>query len=86
MQVEKAYQGLVEAKNNIKVTETAYVSARKWMVGAAFNYDMGTGDSRDLSDSIEAYGVTRVDNLTSIFNYNMEFANLLQATGLALRK
>jgi outer membrane protein TolC len=86
LQIEKAYQGLVEAKKNISGTEKAYISARRWMVGAAANYEMGVGDSRDLSDALVVYGTTRIDNLTSIFNYNMEFANLLHATGLALKK
>jgi len=86
LQVEKAYQGLVEARNSINGSEKASISARKWMVGAAANYDMGVGDSRDLSDALVAYGTTKIDYLTSIFNYNMEYANLLHATGLSLRE
>jgi outer membrane protein len=81
IQVTKAYEELVEARKNIKSLEDSYKNARKWMVSASSNFDMGVGDIKDLSDSFAAYGKMKADYYRSIYNEKIGWANLVQATG-----
>jgi outer membrane protein len=85
LQVEQSYRELMEAKNNIEALFRSQKAARKWLVAASSNYDLGLGTSRDLADSLEAYGMTRMSYLQSIYNFNMAYANLEQASGLSVR-
>jgi outer membrane protein len=87
VQVAKAYQELVEARKNIKSLEDAYKNARKWMVSASANYDMGVGEMKDLADAVVAYGTMKADYYRSVYNEKIGWANLMQATGeyLAVR-
>lgn len=83
LQVEKAYRELIEAKNSIEATKKAYQSARKWMIGAVLNLDMGLGEVKDAADAMSAYGMMKEKYITSVYNFNMSYANVLQASGLA---
>ena len=86
LQVEKSYRDLIEAKKNIDATKKAFRSARKWMVGAVMNYDMGIGEAKDAADAIVAYGKIKEEYIKSVYNYNMSYANLLQTTGLSVKE
>ncbi|MEW6110376.1 MAG: TolC family protein [Nitrospirota bacterium] len=86
LEVEKTYRELLEEKKNIEATGTASGLARKWMVGAVMNYDMGIGESRDVADAIVAYGKMAEEYIKSVYNYNMNYANLLQTSGLSIRE
>lgn len=81
VQVSKAYQELAEARKNVKSLEGAYQNARKWMVAASANYDLGIGEAKDLADAVVAYGTMKADYYRSIYNEKMGWANLTQATG-----
>ncbi|MBF8257732.1 MAG: TolC family protein [Actinobacteria bacterium] len=83
LQVEKSYRELMESKQNIESTKKAYQSARKWMVGAILNYDMGVSDVKDAADGLLAYGTIKKEYIMSVYNYNMSHANVLHASGLA---
>jgi outer membrane protein TolC len=83
LQVEKSYRELMEAKQSIEATRKAFQSARKWMVGAVLNYDMGVGEAKDAADAIAAYGKMKEEYIKSVYNFNMSHANVLQASGLA---
>ncbi len=83
LQVEKSYRELMEAKQSIDATRRAYQSARKWMIGAVLNYDMGVGEAKDAADAIAAYGKIKEEYIKSVYNFNMGYANILQASGLA---
>ena len=84
LQVEQSYRDLIEARKNIEALQVSQKAARKWMIGASSNYDMGTGTSKDLADAVVAYGTIRMDYLTSVYNFNMGYANLAQASGLSV--
>ncbi len=86
LQVEKSYTELMEVKKNIDSTKKAFQSARKWMVGAVMNYDMGVGEARDAADAIVAYGQIKKEYITSVYNFNMGHANLLQTSGLSVEE
>lgn len=86
LQVRKAYLDMEEAKKNIIETEKAYKNARKWLVAAIANFDMGIGDAKEVADAAVAYLQMKANNLRSIYNHRMSFANLLYATGLDLKE
>jgi outer membrane protein TolC len=81
-QVRKAYLDIDEAKKNIYETEKAYKNARKWLVAAVANFDLGVGDAKEVADAAIAYAQMKANNLRSIYNHRMSFANLLYATGM----
>jgi outer membrane protein TolC len=85
-QVRKAYLDMEEAKKNIVETEKAYKNARKWLVAAVANFDMGIGDAKEVADAAMAYAQMKANNLRSIYNHRMSFANLLYATGMDIQE
>lgn len=85
IQVTKAYQEIIEARRNIKSLEEGYQNARKWMVAASANYDLGIADAKDLADGVTAYAKLKADYFRFIYNEKIAWANLAQATGEYLR-
>lgn len=86
LQVKKAYLDFEEARKNIPELEMAYVNAKKWLVSAVANYDLGVGEAIDVADAAAAYALTRTGYLKSILNHRMSYAHLLNAAGLDLRE
>lgn len=85
-QVRKAYLDYEEALKNITKTEDAYKNAKKWLVSAVANFDMGLVDAKEVADAAMAYALTRANNLRSIYNQRISFANLIYAAGMDLRE
>jgi outer membrane protein TolC len=81
LQVQKAYGELVEAQKNVGALDRANEYARKWVVTALANFDLGIGDTRDLADSVLAMAKSRADALQAVFNYHMGVARLENAAG-----
>jgi len=86
LQVEKTYREFMEEKKNIVSLKNASQLARKWMIGSVMNYDMGIGESQDVADAVAAYGKIAEEYITSLYNYNMNYANLIQTSGLAVKE
>jgi len=82
VQIMKAYIELQEASKSAKDMEEAYQNAKKWLVTADANIDMGIGEAKDLADAVLAYATTRINHLKALYNQKMAFANLVQASGL----
>ncbi len=61
--------------------EKAYVNARRWLVTALSNFDMGIGKMEDIFNAFEKYGYTRGDYLTALYEYSLAMAKLDKATG-----
>lgn len=81
-QVRKVYYEINEAKKTTVVTKSAYRNAKKWLVVAVANFDMGVGEAEEIADAVEMYAMTRVDNLRSVYNEKMSHANLYYVTGM----
>jgi outer membrane protein TolC len=84
LQVKKAYEEIHEAAKNIKSTENSYKFARKWLVSAVANFDLGVGEAEEIFKALEQYAKTRAENYKQILAYNMALADLDQASGLAM--
>lgn len=82
VQIMKAYLELQEATKSARDMQEAYQNAKKWLVTADANIDMGVGETKDLADAVVAYATTRINHLKALYNQKMALANLLQASGL----
>lgn len=82
LQVRKAYLEFDEATKSIADTETAMQSAKKWLVTAVANFDLGLGEAKDVADAATMYAMIKANNIKSKFNQRMSYANILYATGL----
>jgi outer membrane protein TolC len=85
LQVKQAYEDLREAAKNIKSTENSYKFARKWMVAAVANFDLGIDGAEEIFKALEQYAKTRAENYKQILAYNMALARLDQTSGLAMK-
>ncbi len=81
LQVRKAQREMAEAMETIRATEDGWRSARKWLVAAKANYDLGVGEARDLGQAAESYARLRAEHYKAIYNYNIALANIEHATG-----
>ncbi|MDP3183599.1 MAG: TolC family protein [Desulfobaccales bacterium] len=61
--------------------EKAYVNARRWLVTAFSNFDMGVGKLDDIFQAFEKYGAFRGDYLLALYQYNLAVTKLDKATG-----
>jgi outer membrane protein TolC len=86
LQVRKAHRELAEAKESIRATEEGWRNARKWLVAAKANFDLGVGDARDLGQAVEAYAKLRAENFKGMYNYNISLANIEHATGRGVKE
>jgi len=81
LQVRKAHRELAEANETIRATDEGWRNARKWLVAAKANFDLGVGDARDLGEAAETYAKLRAENFKATYNYNLALANIEHATG-----
>lgn len=86
LQVQKAYLEVKEAEKNVQAFNKAYIEARKWLVAALSNYDMGLTPSKEVFDAIEKYAQNRGEYLKALYDYNLALANLNYYTGEYLRE
>jgi len=86
LQVRKAYLEVIEANKNIRATEESYTSARKWLVSAVANFDLGIGEAKEIFEALRAYAENRAENYKGIYNYNLALANLDHMTGEDTKK
>ena len=81
VQVAKDYG---KVKENYKASvglEKAYVNARRWLITAFSNFDMGIGKMDNIFQAFERYGTFRGDYLMALFDYNMAVAELDKSSG-----
>jgi outer membrane protein TolC len=76
LQVEKSYLEVKETWGNVKAFQRAYTEARKWLVAAQSNFDMGVTPAKEVFDAIEKYALNRGEFLRALYDYNMAMAQL----------
>jgi outer membrane protein TolC len=81
LQVQRAYGELMEARQNVAALDRAFENAKKWVVTALANFDLGIGETKDLADAVLAMAKTRADYFQAVFNYQMGIARLENAAG-----
>ena len=86
LEVRKVFFELIEATKSIPETETGYKNAKKWLVSAVANFDLGVGEAKDIADAAVVYAQLKADYLRSLYNQRVAFANLSYATGVDLKE
>jgi len=81
VEVAQAYGKVQENYKAALGMEKAYVNARRWLITAFSNFDMGLGKMEDIFQAFEKYGVFRGDYLLALYQYNLATAQLDKATG-----
>jgi outer membrane protein TolC len=86
LEVKKVFFELREATESIPETETGYKNAKKWLVAAVANFDLGLGEAKEIADAAAVYAKLKADYLRSLYNQRIAFANLSYATGVDLKE
>lgn len=81
IQVAEAYGKVQEHYKGAKGNEKAYVNARRWVITAFSNFDIGLGTMDEVFRAIREYGETRGNYLLSLYNYHLAKAKLDNVTG-----
>ena len=80
-EARKAYEDVRRADKDLERAGQALQKAKRWMVTASADYDVGFLDIRELSDAVEAYVTLRTAVLKARFDHNVGMAALSKATG-----
>ncbi|MBN2653768.1 MAG: TolC family protein [Nitrospirae bacterium] len=80
-QVRKAYLELEEAKKSSAETKFAYENARKWLVTAMANFDLGLTDAKEIGEAAALYVMMKANHIKSNYNQRISYANLQYAAG-----
>ncbi len=81
IQVTEIYQQAKEWKAAAQAYHKAAQAARKWVISAITDFDMGVGTAMNMIDAIEKYGSNEGDYLQAVFKYHATLAQLAYATG-----
>lgn len=85
LEVKKAYLDLKEAVESIPKTENGYRNAKKWLIAAIANFDLGIGEAKEIADAAVIYAQLKASYLRSLYNQKIAFATLSYATGVDLK-
>ncbi|MGH7361684.1 MAG: TolC family protein, partial [Candidatus Methylomirabilales bacterium] len=83
LEVRRLYRELTEARAAASATETSSRAARRWLVAAVANFDLGVGEAKDVADALGAYAKTQSDHLRVLYNEKAALAHLEAAAGRA---
>jgi len=81
IQIAELYHKLIEWQKAAESYHQAAIAARKWVVTAMQEFDMGTGTAENLLFGIEKYGHNQGKYLESLYNYHITMAQLEAAIG-----
>lgn len=82
VEVAKTYGKVKENYKKTVSLEKAYINARRWMVAALSDFDMGLGTMEDVFRAFENYGKYRGDYLMALYEYHLATVQMDKATGL----
>ncbi|MGH7379943.1 MAG: TolC family protein [Candidatus Methylomirabilales bacterium] len=83
LEIRRLYRELTEARGAIAATEASSRAARRWLVAAVANFDLGVGEAKDVADALGAYAKARSDHLRGLYNEKAALAHLEAAAGRA---
>lgn len=81
VEVMKDYEDVIEQEKASNDYEQSVVGARRWIVAAFSNFDLGIGTAREMFEAIDRYGKNQGNYLACLYNYNIALANLEYAIG-----
>jgi outer membrane protein TolC len=80
-EVRKAWEDVRRCDQDLEKGDIAVKKAKKWMVEASADYDVGLGNIRELSDAVTSYVTLRMAVLKARYDRNVAMADLARATG-----
>jgi outer membrane protein len=81
LQVRDAYLEWRQAQRQAEITKKGRKAAQGWLFQITINFNTGFAEMRDLVDALGAWFKFRLEELRSVYNYNVAVANLAQAVG-----
>jgi len=81
VEVAQAYGKVQEQYRASQGFGKAYVNARRWLVTAFSNFDMGLGQMEEIFKAFERYGASRGEYISALYEYNLAVVKLNKATG-----
>jgi multidrug efflux system outer membrane protein len=84
LDVEKVYLELREALDKSRIYSEAERNARRWSTAAYANFEIGTGDTRELVDAFIALAQSSADKLKTWHDSNISIHGLSRAVGASI--
>ena len=81
LEVRKARDDLVQARQMTALSDDGATSARKWMTFAAIAYTSGTGETRDLLEGVAAFATAKKGYFDALLSAHNARAQLSWTTG-----
>jgi outer membrane protein TolC len=81
LEIRRLHRELTEARAAIPATEAAARAARRWLVAAMANFDLGVGEAKDVADALGAYAKAQSDHLRALYNEKAGLAGLEAGVG-----
>lgn len=81
LDITKAYQDLVEARERLEAASGGERQARRWLAATSQNMAAGLAETRDLTDALLAYFQMRLKHLQAIYDVNVGWSELGRAIG-----
>lgn len=81
LQVTQKYLAVKKAHSQMLGSGQSYKAARRWLLIASANYDMGVGPISELTEALEKYATQQALYYKAIYDYNLGWAKLEQAIG-----
>ncbi|MCK6553979.1 TolC family protein [Candidatus Binatia bacterium] len=84
LEVHKAYAGLVQARDSVRVAEDGRKAGRGLLLLTVANFDLGIGEAEELFKAIGVYTEASSDYLRAVYDFNVAVGQLSKAVGREL--
>jgi outer membrane protein TolC len=81
LEVRKAYLEWKQAKEQMAIIKKGAKSAQGWLIQSTISFNTGLIKLKDLTDALGAWFKFRLEELRSIYNYNVAVFTLAQVVG-----
>jgi len=86
LQIEKAHDELVTAGKRLALFKKARKTAKKWLITMSQRHDLGTADTKKLTDAVKAYFQTQLKVHRAVYELNLAAVELSRAVGRDITK
>ncbi len=80
-EVNRYHRDVVRARADLVQTDESIPVTREWVVRASADFGAGFGDSRGITDAVQAYVYMKNTQLSAVYRLNTSLAELARATG-----
>ncbi len=82
LQLNEKYKNASVSQIAVEKIEQALITAKRWLRQEQLDYDLGTGNTKDLVDALQKELELRVQYKQAIFNFNKDFAELFRVSAI----